>query len=138
MIGEQMHRPALICVAVLVSCLHAIASIAQPRTCEISPFRGAAQPGGAVGSMAVVNNGQPCGLTNYGVPAEGRNPGYDGRITLQARHGKAEIIEARVQYTPDPGYMGEDEFAYQMSARANSGTRILLKVRFKVKVAAPD
>jgi hypothetical protein len=88
--------------------------------------------------MAVVNNGRPCGFTNYGVPAEGRNPGYGGGITLQAKHGKAEVIEARVQYTPDPGYVGEDEFAYQMSARANSGTAILLKFLFKVNVLAPE
>ena len=106
--------------------------------CEISPVSGASQPAGAVGSMVVVNRGQACGFTNYGVPAESRNPGYAGRITLQAKHGKAEVIGARVQYTPDPGYVGEDEFAYQMSAQGSSGTPILLRVRFRVNVLAPD
>jgi hypothetical protein len=94
-------------------------------------------PQGAVGMMTIVNDGQPCGMTVYGVALERRNPADSGTIKQAPRHGKAEFIGPRVQYTPGPGFAGDDEFSFEASARGASGASMLLKVRMKVTVLAP-
>jgi hypothetical protein len=68
-------------------------------------------------TMYVLNDGRPCGLTTYGLPAERRNPATDGLITQPPKHGKAELIGGRVQYTPDAGYVGEDACSYGAPTR---------------------
>jgi|GEM_PF-3425664 hypothetical protein len=87
--------------------------------------------------MRVVNDGQPCGVTLYGLPAERRNPATDGAILQQAKHGKAEFVDARIQYTPDPGFVGEDEFSCQAWAAGETRTQRLLKIHMKVQVLGP-
>ena len=109
-------------------------AIAQPATCEISQIRGAASPEGATATMRVVNDGRPCGLTLYGIPEQRRNPATDGVFTQAPKHGIAKFAGARVQYTPDPGYVGDDAFTYEARSADATGRSILLKVQFKVTV----
>jgi hypothetical protein len=84
--------------------------------------------------MRVVNDGQPCSITLYGVPAERRNAATDGTIVRAPKHGKAEFVGASLQYTPDPEYVGDDEFSAQAWATGDSRARVLLKVHMKVLV----
>jgi hypothetical protein len=86
--------------------------------------------------MSVVNDGQPCGITLYGVPAERRNPATQGVITGEPKHGKAEFVGARVQYTPVAGYVGDDEFSCEAWAAGTSTRSVVLKVQMKVLVRA--
>jgi hypothetical protein len=88
--------------------------------------------------MSVVNDGQSCGITLYGVPAERRNPATQGVITSEPKHGKAEFIGAHVQYTPAPGYVGDDEFSCEAWVVGRSTGSVLLKVQMKVQVRAPQ
>jgi hypothetical protein len=58
-------------------------------------------------------------------------------VLKQAAHGKAEFVAPDARYTPEPGYVGADEFEYEAYARGNSGQRVRLKVLVKVQVRAP-
>jgi hypothetical protein len=64
---------------------------AQGRRCEVSTLRGAASLQGAVGTMTVANDGEPCGLMNDAAPGERRNPATHGAVTRQppARDGRS-------------------------------------------------
>jgi hypothetical protein len=55
-------------------------AVAQNQRCEVAPFSGASSPQGAVATMNLVNDGQPCGITLYGIPGERRNPASEGVI----------------------------------------------------------
>ena len=82
--------------------------------------------------MVVVNNGRPCELSVYENPSQRRNPGTEGEVMIAPKHGKVDLKPPRVQYTPDPGYSGEDEFSVQMWT---GGTKaVLLKFNLKVTV----
>lgn len=105
--------------------------------CKVEPFQGAALPGGAVTQMSVVNNAKYCAITNYGVPAERQNPADSGNILLAPAHGTAVFVPPQVQYSPQPGYVGEDEFKYEAFARGNINQQIRLLVTVKVNVRAP-
>jgi hypothetical protein len=86
--------------------------------------------------MFVINNGRPCRYSVYEHPAQRRNPGARGEITLPPKHGTVELSPPSFQYTPAPGYSGEDVFSVQMWT---SGTNVvLLKFNFKVTVQPPD
>ena len=82
----------------------------------------------------MVNDGQPCGIVNYGLPNERRNPATSGAITEPPKHGTAEFIGPQAQYTPKPGFTGEDEFAYEARAVSTGGQVLMLKVRVSVTV----
>ena len=109
---------------------------AQTPRCHIPPVAGASSPNGVTTTMRVVNDGQPCGLTLYGVPTDRRNPATDGAILQKPRHGRAEFVGARLQYTPDPGFVGDDEFSCQAWATGESRTPHLLKIHMTVHVVA--
>jgi hypothetical protein len=126
---------ALIVSLVLLLAPHEGAA-AQARGCDVSPFP-LAVVGPVALTMRVVNDGQPCGFTNYGSPAEMRNPATDGVITQAPRHGKAHFLGARVEYTPDPGYVGDDTFAYRAHALSATGRPVVLMVFTAVIVSAP-
>jgi hypothetical protein len=102
--------------------------------CKAEPFRGATSREGAATRMAVVNNGQPCSIVNYGVPEERSNPAHSGRITVQARNGTAEFSAPAASYTPKPGFVGDDEFTYEAMATGRGNANLTLKVRVQVKV----
>ncbi|RYF33278.1 MAG: hypothetical protein EOO26_08675 [Comamonadaceae bacterium] len=116
----------------------AIAANAQTSTtCRFEPFSGATLPQGAVAQMTVANTGAPCAITNYGVPAERQNPADSGSITSAAVHGSAAFTPPQATYTPQPGFVGDDEFAYMAFAKGRNGQQITLRVRVVVKVMAP-
>jgi len=120
------------CIALL---LGARAGYTQEPACTISSLRGAASPAGAEGTMVVVNNGRPCEFTVYENPSQRRNPGTEGEVTLAPKHGKIALKPPRIQYTPEPGYNGEDAFAVQMWT---GGTKVVqLKFIIKVTVQPP-
>jgi len=86
--------------------------------------------------MVVVNNGRPCGYSVYENPAQRKNPGSEGEVTVVPKHGKVELKPPRIQYTPEPGYTGEDAFSVQMWT---GGTKVVqLKFNFKVTVQPPS
>jgi len=116
----------------------AIAAYGEPSaTCRIEPFSGATLPQGAVAQMTIANTGTSCAITNYGVPAERQNAAYSGSITSAAAHGTASLTPPQATYTPQPGFVGDDEFAYIAMAKGHNGQQITLRVRVKVKVVAP-
>jgi hypothetical protein len=112
-------------------------ALAQQPRCRVEPFQGATLPQGTVARLHVVNTGSPCAIVNYGVPAERSNPADSGAITKQPAHGKAEFAAPQATYTPEPGFVGQDEFAYEALARGKSAQQVRLKVRVKVLVVAP-
>ena len=106
-------------------------------TCRVEPFSGATLPQGAVAQMTIANTGASCSITNYGVPANRQNAADSGSITSTATHGTAAFTPPRATYTPQPGFVGDDEFAYTAMAKGQNGQQITLRVRVKVKVVAP-
>jgi hypothetical protein len=116
----------------------AIAAHAQTkRPCRVEPFQGATLPQGAVAQMTVVNTGASCSITNYGVPTDRGNPAYSGTIASAPAHGAASFASPQATYTPEPGFAGDDDFAYEAIAKGNIGQQLRLRVRVKVKVVAP-
>jgi hypothetical protein len=107
---------------------------AQDPRCLVPPFSGAAQPRGAVAQMRVVNDGKACGVSHFGVPSERRNPAESGKIVQHAAHGTLQFVAPRILYTPEPGFAGEDEFAYEARAKNSREEPVTLKVKMKVTV----
>ena len=105
--------------------------------CFVEPFTGAALPQGATARMRVVSNGKPCRIINFGVSAERRNPADAGTITQAPTRGKAEFVAPRAVYTPEPGFVGDDEFAFEAHAKGHVDQQIRLRVRVLVSVVAP-
>lgn len=54
------------------------------------------------------------------------------------KHGKAEFVGGRVQYTPDAGYVGEDAFNDEARTADATGRSIVLKVHLKITVRPPQ
>jgi hypothetical protein len=111
-------------------------AVGQSPGCELPPFSGASSTQGAVATMIVVNDGQPCGITLYGIPGELRNPATQGVITVAPKHGKAEFVGPRIQYTPAAGYVGDDEFSCAAWANDSKSRSVMLNVQMKVQVRA--
>jgi len=74
---------------------------------------------------------------------------HDGDGTLEAEslqvvvspeHGKAEMVEGKILYIPDPGYMGQDRLSYRVCDRegmlSNEAT-VLMQVESNSTAAAP-
>ena len=97
--------------------------LAQPSaTCRVEPFDGASRPEGAVTQMYVVNTGAPCSIRNFGGTRSIPSPAENGSITSKPAHGTAEFVAPAARYTPAPGYVGEDEFAYIANAKGTNGS----------------
>ena len=124
------------CVALLAFSFAAAAAPAFAQRCQVPPFSGASSPQGATATMRVVNDGEPCSIRLFGVPAERRNPASGGTITKPAKNGTAEFVDGRLQYTPARGFTGEDAFSAQAHAIGESRTPHLLKVHVSVHVVA--
>ena len=124
-------------LALLTVASLATAANAQTKTaCRVQPFQGATLPQGAVAQMTVANTGASCSITNYGVPTDRRNPAYSGSITSPPAHGNASFAAPQATYTPEPGFAGDDEFAYEAIAKGNIDQQLRLRVQVKVKVVA--
>jgi TonB family protein len=104
--------------------------------CTLLPFRSAARPEGADVTLIVVSDGRPCAIPNWGVPVERRNPATAATISVAPKHGKAVFISPRMEYTADPGYAGEDEFAYEATVTDSIGADVVLRFRVKADVRA--
>jgi hypothetical protein len=129
--------PRYLCGCVLVALAPIGAALAQQPACRVEPIQGATSPQGTIARMRVVNTGSSCAIVNHGVPAERGNPADSGKITKQPAHGKAEFVAPHARYTPDQGYVGEDEFEYEAFARGRSNQQVRLRVQVKVLVVAP-
>lgn len=112
-------------------------SPAQQTACRIELFHGATLPQGAVARIRVINNGGTCSIANYGVPADHTHPADSGSITTKPSRGSAEFVAPHARYTPEPGYIGQDDFEYEAFAKGGADRQLRLKVRVKVLVLAP-
>ncbi|RZL91000.1 MAG: hypothetical protein EOP76_14485 [Variovorax sp.] len=110
---------------------------AQPSPCNVPVFRGATLPQGGVAEMQVVNNGRPCGIRNFGHYPDTASLAQSGSITTQPKNGVARFEPPRALYTPNPGFVGDDYFEYQASAKGPQDHPVSLRVKVKVSVAAP-
>jgi len=131
--------PGLALAVVLSS--HAFAQPQAPNAqgpaqvrCAVPFFRGAGTPEGATATMTTVGDGRPCGVMNWGVPTEGRNPATDGRITQPPKHGTAMFVAPRALYSAEAGYMGDDEFAYEATVVNAGGETLTMHVKVTVDV----
>ncbi|WP_213959445.1 Ig-like domain-containing protein [Variovorax sp. dw_954] len=106
------------------------------KTCQIDSFRGATLPQGTSTKMHVINNGSACVMANYGEAADKTGAADSGSITKQPMHGKAEFVPPEARYTPEPGYVGDDEFDYEAFARSRT-QQVRLKLHVNVVVTAP-
>lgn len=130
-------RRALASAVALVLLASAAAAVAQDGRCTLPPFRGGATSQGAMATMIVVNDGQPCAIELYGQPAQAQNPATDVAVTRAPTRGTVRIDGHRAAYTPQPGYAGEDEFAVRARALGANGRGLDLKVQVKVTVRPP-
>ena len=104
--------------------------------CAVPIFRGAGTPEGGAATMTTVSDGRPCGVMNWGMPTEGRNPATDGRITQPPKHGTAMFVAPRALYSAEAGYVGDDEFAYEATVVNAGGASLTLHVKVTVDVRA--
>jgi len=104
--------------------------------CAVPIFRTTGAPEGATATMTTVSDGRPCGVMNWGVPTEARNPASDGRITQPPKHGTAMFVAPRALYSAEAGYVGDDEFAYEATVTLASGASQTLHVKVAVDVRA--
>ena len=102
--------------------------------CFVSNVRGASTVEGASASMIVTSDGTSCPLDNWGNPDLRQEPATSVAITVLPKHGRAEPAAPRVIYTPQSGYVGEDEFAYEAKAQYPNGDPMTMRVRVKVDV----
>ena len=65
----------------------------QDSKCSVPLFRGATQPQGGEAEMRVVNNGQACGIRNYGSHPDPSSLAYAGTITVLPKNGHANQRE---------------------------------------------
>ena len=107
---------------------------ARDPLCTVAPFEGGSKPQGAVAKMVVANTAARCVIDLYGLPKEHLNPADSGEITTAPAHGTADFAAPQVRYTPAPGYVGADTFAFIANAENRSGRPLRLKVRVEVDV----
>lgn len=136
-LNAVVKLPRYLCLCMLAALAPIGSALAQQPECRFEPFQGATLPQGAVTRMRVVNTGTSCVMTVYGVPEERSNPAESGSITKPPARGKAEFVAPHAKYTPEQGYVGEDEFEYEAFARSRSNKKVRLKVQVKVLVVAP-
>ena len=117
------------------ACFHTSAN-AEDTKCGVPVFRGATQPQGGHAEMRVVNNGQACGIRNYGSYPNDATLAFAGEITVLPENGQAKFIPPRAVYTPKPGFSGEDSFEYRATAKGPSDNLVYLRVKVKVLVVA--
>ena len=110
------------------------AAFAQEPMCNVPVFRGATQPQGGEAEMHVLNQGRSCGIRNFGHYPDPATLAYAGSITVSPKNGVARFEPPRALYTPNPGFVGEDQFEYQAIARGPRDNPVTLKVKVRVLV----
>ncbi len=103
--------------------------------CEVPPFRGATQPGGAEARMRLTNTGQSCRIRLM-ADMEARQPFTTLVVTRAPSHGSVTILPEGVAYRPSPGFHGADLFEVAASG-ALRGTAVSGRVRVEVTVLPP-
>jgi hypothetical protein len=100
---------AVLALAAALLALPAGAQERQRGTCEVSLGRGAAQASGANGAMQV-ESGRSCGTAVMRNP-ERNEPTSSLALATPPAHGRVTITQPnRFDYTPAPGFTGEDRF----------------------------
>jgi phage tail tape-measure protein len=107
--GRTSHHPVRLAAAVLAVAIFAAPAAAQ-QTCEVSPFRGMTQPGGAQATMRVVNTGEPCRIRYLMRTEPQRVPFEQAQISRAPANGTATATGDGAAYTPRPGFAGTDTF----------------------------
>jgi hypothetical protein len=130
------HAPGLVLGIVLgVAEAAAQAPGAPARPCEVPPFRGMLQPGGADARMRVANTGAPCRIRLL-ADIEARQPFTSLSVTRAPAHGTVTILPDGVAYRPNPGYLGAD--AIEVAASGDiRGRSVAGRMRVEVTVLAP-
>lgn len=95
---------------VLTPRLIAPAAAQAPAICQIEPYRGMTQPGGATTTMRVVNDGQPCRSTFWMRTEPQRVPFESAEIIRAPSNGTATATGNGFAYTPRQGFTGADTF----------------------------
>ncbi len=111
-------------------------AMADDSKCSVPVFRGAALAQGGEAEMRVVNNGQACGIRNFGSFPNPNSLAHAGEITVPAKNGQARFVAPRAVYTPLPGFAGEDSFEYSATATGPTGNLVALRVKVRVVVVA--
>lgn len=111
-----MNRVAAVCALVmgLAASLPGPAS-GQPANCQVPAFRGTTQPGGAVATMRVVNNGEACRFRFW--MTNDRQPFETATVSAAASNGTATATTSGAAYTPRPGFAGTDQFTIAATGR---------------------
>ena len=134
----MLNRCRLVAVVLLCPLWFPGPAEAQTKPCNVERFQGATLPQGAVAQMHVVNDGNSCSFTVYGLPSEKANPADSGSITSQAKHGTVKYEAPDARYVPAPGYAGPDEFELQAFARGRGEQPYRIRVRVQVTVSLPN
>ena len=131
-----MRLFSLAYVATVLACTSAPLAQAPASNCRVGAFSGATSPQGAVVDITMQNNGKPCEIPNFGVPAERANPADSGRITRKPANGVAAFAPPNATYLPARDFVGVDEFQYEAWALGRSAKqqlRLLVNVRITVE-----
>jgi hypothetical protein len=102
---------------------------AQLQYCNVPGFN-AVDTGLAVGYMTV-KAGRVCGVARLGGDGDAIT---DTKIITQPRSGRLSLTSVAVRYTPTPGYVGADSFAFEVSGRDRFGRPTARQVQMHVKV----
>jgi phage tail tape-measure protein len=103
-------RLSLVAAALAVAPGIGMANAQAPAACEIAPFRGMTQPGGAQATMRVVNNGEPCRIRYLMRSEPQRVPFEQAQVSRAPANGTATATGDGAAYTPRPGFTGTDSF----------------------------
>lgn len=135
-----LRSPAACLLLAAALLLPAGDAAAQAPRCEVPAFRGLTQPGGAIATMRVVNDGQPCRF-GFVMTSDTREPFAEARISRAAANGTATATGNGAAYQPRAGFTGTDSFVVSMSGVASGGAatgrRIEGQITVNVTVVAP-
>lgn len=119
--------PVLVCLGVLVS-----DAAAPAFACSVELGRGWARGAGA-GTITMVKGGKNCGAQMWTVP-EARLPVATISVTTPPSNGRLTTKGNAFQYTPAPGFQGQDSFALSGTGRDQTGASVTLTGRVSVTV----
>jgi hypothetical protein len=87
----------------------------QQANCQVPPFRGMTQPGGASATMLVVNNGEACRFRFW--MTTDRQPFETATVATPPSNGTATATTSGAAYTPRAGFAGTDQFTVTATGR---------------------
>lgn len=104
-------------IVAIASAVIAASAGAAPVACKVGGesfvFRGTANK-----TLHVVNDGSPCRwVFRFG----GTNPPDSWKITRPPAHGSVTFVDHELEFLPQPGFVGNDEFAVHIFGSAPGG-----------------